>query len=230
MRDISHYLAKITSAHSDKPKFMAMLQGCIEPFLASQAVAESIPAAYDIDLAIGRQLDVVGEWVGRSRHLSIPLPDPWFRFGDARRGWGRGIWKGSEYTPDYSLATLNDDDYRKLLYAKVAANSWDGSPGEATRILRILGIPTETNIWVQDNQDMTDAVCVSGLLPSIVLCFIVAQNLVPVKPSGITRKYYFVSVNRTPLFGFGSNNSFISGWGTGAWGVTAEKLQDLNLI
>ena len=229
MKDLSHYLGKITSAHSDKPKFMAMLAGCIQPFLDAQAVAESVPAAYDIDYAVGAQLDVVGQWVGRSRYLNIPLLDPWFRFGDAKRGWGRGIWKG-HYDPGVSLTRLDDEPYRKLLYAKRAANSWDGTLEEASRILRIIGLPDATNLWVQDNQDMSDAVCVSGLLPSIVACFIIEQNLVPVKSSGITRKYYFVSVNRSPLFGFGVQNSFISGWGSGAWGVTAEKLQDLSLI
>ncbi len=229
MKDVAHYLSRITSAHSDKPKFMAMLEGCLQPFVDAQAVAESIPQAYDLDEAIGAQLDVVGQWIGRSRYLNIPLLDPWFRFGDARRGWGRGIWK-DQFDPGTSLARLNDSQYRKLLYAKRAANSWDGTVDEATRILHILGVPNETHLWLQDNQDMTDAVCVSGLLPSIVVCFIIAQNLVPVKSSGITRKYYFVSVDNSPLFGFGVQNSFVSGWGTGTWGVSAAKLQDLSLI
>jgi len=229
VKDLTHYLARITSGHSDKPKFMAMLAGCLQPFIDARAVAESISQAYDLDEAVGAQLDVVGEWIGRSRYLNIPLLDPWFRFGDSRRGWGRGIWKG-QYDIGSSLARLTDDQYRKLLYAKRAANSWDGTVEEATRILRILDIPEATNLWLQDNQDMTDAVCVSGLLPSIVVCFIVAQNLIPVKAAGITRKYYFVSVDNSPLFGFGVQNGFVSGWGTGAWGVSATKLQDLNLI
>ena len=122
MADLDSYLARITDAHRDKPKFMAMLALCLQPYVDAQDLIASFVAAYDLDEAIGAQLDVVGKWVGRSRVIEAPVRDPWFRFGDSSRGLGRGVWK-DRYSPGSTLTKLDDVAYRKLLRAKIAANN-----------------------------------------------------------------------------------------------------------
>lgn len=64
----------------------------------------------------------------------------------------------------------------------------------------------------------------SGKLPRLSDCFIIALNLIPVKAAGVRRYYAFTSVDGAPLFGFDLQNSFLSGWDAGAWGVTPQWL------
>lgn len=225
MADLDSYLARITDAHRDKPKFMAMLALCLQPYVDAQDLVASFVAAYDLDEAIGAQLDVVGKWVGRSRVIEAPVRDPWFRFGDSSRGLGRGVWK-DRYSPGSTLTKLDDVAYRKLLRAKIAANNWDGQRPSAEAALRAFVDQAGTNIWIDEGADMRDALCVSGAWIPLLYAFMLEQNLIPVKRAATRRRYYFVSVDRSPMFGFGVNNDFIGGLGRGAWGVSARYLLD----
>lgn len=78
MADITDYTGLITSEHADKPKFAAMVAGALQPVVDLQNLMATFPAAYDVDDAIGAQLDVVGEWVGRTRDLTVPIDNPFF--------------------------------------------------------------------------------------------------------------------------------------------------------
>ena len=86
------YLAKITAEHRGKPRFSATVESNVSAATDVQATISGIPATYDLDTAIGAQLDVVGEWVGVSRQVQIPLVPVWFSFDTAALGWDQGIW------------------------------------------------------------------------------------------------------------------------------------------
>jgi len=225
MADLETYLGRFTAAHSDKPKFMAMAALCLQPYVDLQALVATFVDAFDLDQSVGAQLDVCGKWVGRSRLIEAPVRDPWFRFGDASRGLGRGIWK-DKYSPGVSLNRLDDVVFRKLLRAKIAANNWDGTRAGAEAAIRAFIDQTDTNVWIDEAPDRRDALCVSGAWIPLLFAFMLEQNQIPVKRSAVQRRYYFVSVDRSPLFGFGVNNRFIGGLGSGAWGVSAKWLLD----
>ncbi len=217
------YLSLITPYHRGKPNFSATVEMLADAAVELGNALRHMPEDFDLDVAVGKQLDIVGKWVGRSRYVPIPVPAPWFSFGDALRGWGRGIWKGP-YSTGTELSALEDETYRLLLKAKIAANNWDGRKDTAEAALRIMFSDPETLIWIDDQSGLRDIVCVAGKLPSIVLCFLLELGLIPVKAGGMTRTYCFTSRNRTPLFGFGVSNDFIAGWGSGSWGVNANWL------
>lgn len=219
---LEDYLSKVTSAHN-KPKFMAVLSMALQPFIDAQKFLEELPLHFDIDVAIGAQLDVVGKWIGRSRYIDAPIPDPWFAFDTAGRGWDQGVWKGP-YDLGSLLDRLGDDLYRKLLYAKRSANHWDGTVPSAEAIFRLLIDEAGTKIWLEDRFDMSEAICIAQMLPPLILLFMVEQGLLPTKPAGVGRLYHFVSVDGAPLFGFDSQNENVAGWDTGAWGVGASWL------
>ena len=67
MVDVSNYTALITSEHADKPKFMAMVEAVAQCFVDQQNLLLSVPTAFDLDDAVGVQLDAVGLWVGIGR-------------------------------------------------------------------------------------------------------------------------------------------------------------------
>ena len=60
MIDISTYLDRVTSEHKDKPKFMALVEARLKPFVDIFELLEEIDRAFDIDTAEGNQLDMIG--------------------------------------------------------------------------------------------------------------------------------------------------------------------------
>ena len=136
MRQVSDYLKLVTRLHASRPHYNAMLAAVLQPFSDLQAFLNSLPAQFDIDQAIGVQLDIVGQWVGQSRNISVPLPNIFFAFDSPNlaKGWDRGIWQGP-YATVNGLTALDDETYRLLLQTLVMANAWDGSISSAQAIL-----------------------------------------------------------------------------------------------
>lgn len=58
---LNDYLNRVPAQHRDKPRFQETLRTILEPVLQLQTLMEETPEAYDLDTAIGKQLDVVGE-------------------------------------------------------------------------------------------------------------------------------------------------------------------------
>lgn len=76
---MSRYTDRITNYHAGKPKFFAHVDLSTRPLSdVSDAMSRLIPD-FDIDTAVGVQLDVVGEWVGRSRRVATPVTGIYFR-------------------------------------------------------------------------------------------------------------------------------------------------------
>ncbi len=220
MATISEYLDLIGAYHRGRPKFVAMIQAEVAPVVAQQEFLARLPLDFDLDVAIGAQLDVVGEWVGRSRFVTTPIPGVYFSFDDPLLGFDLGVWKGPYDTGD-ALTRLDDETYRILLRAKIAANSWDGTLPGAKAALSILFPDGDTDVFIIDNQDMTMTFGVSGVVPSILFIALLADGYIPLKPEGV-RADYLIVTEPGPLFGFDVENEFIAGFDTGAWGASPD--------
>ena len=70
---MSGYLGLVTSEHRNRPRFMATVAAVTDPLCGLQELLETMRAAFDVDSAVGGQLDRTGEWIGRSRHLRLEL-------------------------------------------------------------------------------------------------------------------------------------------------------------
>jgi hypothetical protein len=217
---IASWLALVTSEHASKPKFMAMLAATVQPLADIIAILESIPAAYDVDDAVGTQLDTTGEWIGISRHITTPLSGVFFSWDVLGLGWGEGNW--ATIINATELVTLPDPQYRILLYAKIAANHWDGTIPGAYDIFDIVFQGTGFGVLIQDLQHMHMAFALTGPIPDAVTQALFTTGYFNLKPAGVRiDKYYLPPANNVPYFGFGVENSNIAGWGIGYWGVTA---------
>ncbi|MGX9980723.1 DUF2612 domain-containing protein [Methylobacterium fujisawaense] len=148
-RTADDYVALITPWQSTKARFVATVRVNVQPYADNQAVTSTLPLAYDLDYAEGVQLDAVGAWIGRSRLVPVPLPNTFFTFGDPNLGFGAGYWK-SPLDPAEGMSVLPDDLYRRLLYAKILANSWDGTSEGILGILRAYFTDPSTFIIVDD--------------------------------------------------------------------------------
>ncbi|MDD2056624.1 DUF2612 domain-containing protein [Pseudomonas putida] len=134
MADTTDYTGRITSEHSDKPKYMAMVDATVQPLVDALNVSNGLPVDFDLDSAVGVQLDQVGLWIGIGRRINTPLTGVYFSFDTEGLGFNHGVWKGP-FDPDTGVIELDDETYRLLLRAKIAANHWDGTMETSKPIL-----------------------------------------------------------------------------------------------
>ncbi len=211
---VETYTGLITSEHSNKPNFVSTVEASTSPQSLIQDVLATINNKFDVDTAIGKQLDIVGLWVGVSRFINTPLTGVYFEWDNASLGWDFGIWQG-EFSPTSGLTALPDDAYRTLIKAKIAANSWSGNIPDAYKIWE--SVFTDTIVLIQDNQNMTIVIGVVGRPLDVLTQALLTGGYLPLKPEGVGILYYAVPVDENPFFAWGADGSGVSGWGTGSW-------------
>jgi hypothetical protein len=158
--DLDYYAGKLTSEYRGPPNLLAMLTNYVQGFVDQQVQILALPALYDLDGAIGEQLDRVGMWIGANRVL-----------GDVP-------WTGG------TLTTLDDHYYRILLRAKILSNQWDGTTPGAYDFWNKLFVGMGLTVKILDNNDMTMAVTLFGSTDAIINALFL-EGLLFVKPSGV---------------------------------------------
>lgn len=153
---VDKYLESITSEHRGKPKFEAWLCRTLTIVDHAYLFTKSIDSNFDLDNAIGIQLDILGESIGRERTL--------------------------KFQPQNTNPVLNDEYYRLLLKAKVAMNNWDGKIPSIYDIWD--NMFDDLGLQIQDNQDMSFDAYITGFIDSIRQELIQRGYIVP-KPEGV---------------------------------------------
>lgn len=213
MATLQEYLDLITTEHSDKPKFMATVALSLAPLVAMQNLFENMFLDFDLDVAVGAQLDILGLWIGVSRNVRVPITGVYFAWDDtAMVGWDSGVWQG-EFDPDTGLTSLNDVNYRTLLRARIARNHWDGSIPDAYKIWAII-FPDDI-IFIQDNQNMSMSIGVISTSFDAVDVALLTGGYLSLKPEGVRIADYFISPG--PMFGWDSEGGSLAGWDEGLW-------------
>lgn len=208
---LDEYLNLIPSQHRQKPRYMATVESLLRPMQGVDDLLRELRTAFDLDTAIGRQLDAVGVRVGRSRHLRTPLTGVYFSWNVEGVGWNEGIWKG-RYDPESGLVSLPDDIYRMLLKAKVAANRWNGTTPDAYEAWEIAFADMGSIIIIQDNQDMSMVIGIAGMPLNPVFEQLLLQQYVPLKPEGVRIKWYAITPDGGPLFAWNCDTAALAGW------------------
>ncbi len=122
---MSKYTDLITNYHAGKPLFNQHVDLSTRPLTDVSTALGSLITAFDIDTAVGVQLDILGEWIGRARYVSVPISGIYFSLDTDGLGFDQGVWQGP-YDPDSGYTALSDETYRVILKAKIAINSWNG--------------------------------------------------------------------------------------------------------
>ena len=133
--------SRLTDRHRSDEAFLAILDTLIE--LKEERQKEYLALAetfLDIDKSTGKNLDVIGRLIGEERTLVNFIDRSYFGFLGARlsEAYDVGYWY-SLYRNKYgTLRTLTDDEYRRVLKARVIKNSSDSSRESFLEILNIL--------------------------------------------------------------------------------------------
>jgi hypothetical protein len=186
------YLDFITSEHR-KPNYLAVIDALTRGHLDNINLLNNLYTYFDLETAVGAQLDAVGRWIGVSRILQVPLPDVYFSFDIEGLGFDQGTWWFSGAS-QFELSLLADDAYRILLKAKIRANNWDGTEPLAVSTWNLL-FAQQLGLLVslKDNQDMTQTITFSGPPPNAVVQGLVNSGALDLKPVTVTSSYTFIT-------------------------------------
>ena len=215
--DITAYVGLITSEHASKPKFTALVSGLVQPVADMTAVAQSLETIFDLDTAVGQQLDYIGQWVGITRDLKTPITGVFFSL-DIAPGLDQGIvW--TPYTPSSGLQQLPDSQYRLALRARILNNQWNGSLSQAYQIYDVLFANSNYVPFIQDNSDGSIYIGLAGQTPDALTLAMLTQGLLDVRPAGIRIVSYVTSSGNAPIFALDVENQYFAGVDVGAIAV-----------
>jgi Protein of unknown function (DUF2612) len=185
------YLSLIPSANNQRPLFLAFVAALVQASVDQQNVMLSLPSLFDIDVAVGDQLDKLGAWIGVIRNLNQEVD---------------------------GVSVLPDASYRILLKLFIAQNNWDGTIPGMYSIWNTVFAAEGYQILVQDNQDMSMFVVFLNPPTDLLILSILTQGYFLLRPAGVEIIGYFMpSVPGIPAFGFDVENSTVSGFDVGAW-------------
>lgn len=185
---INPYPALVTS-YNQRPNFLAMIQALTAGLWELQQLALIIPQLYNIETAQGKQLDVLGQWIGFSRILN--LSKEWFSFNEPFEGFDLGQWYYFGAVP-YETITLTDPLYRTILQAKILINNFNGARSQFIAILNQLFSQTNPTITVKQTSPMNVTVEIHGQINKVIF-FLVTQNVINFTPIGVNITWEFTS-------------------------------------
>lgn len=177
------YKSIITSEHRNKPKFNSTVSVLLQKLQDYWQAGEMLITGFEIDNSQGKQLDWIGAKVGANRTVNLN---------------------------NIEAYNLTDVDYKILIKAQIAKNSWKG------------GIEDLQNLWqnlfgsrliIIDNQDMSIDIYLLGNLSETIINLIKANVVIP-KPASVKINYAYYAKGK--VFSYGLENDLCTGYG-GWW-------------
>lgn len=193
---MSEYLKLIIKQYYDKPKAMGDIAMRAEGFERQADVLKSIPEWFDIDKAETNQLDIIGRIVVLPREVNAIIPRTFFGFdgNEYAKGFAdrfdttrEGAVFYDRFEPPFLPQTLNNEQYRRFLKAKILTNNTTGTLAKNNDKISAQQAVIEAfngNAYLIDNQDMTATLKVSNAVSDAELRLITKLNLIP-KPLGV---------------------------------------------
>lgn len=215
---VQTYQNLVTSEYQSQPNFQATIALGVGMSVRLQfLLGLMLTKIFDLDSPpVGDQLNIIGQWVGITRNVRIPIEGVYFTWDsdNVAVGWNAGTWRSSSATGT-QLVTLPDDAYLILIKAKIGANTWDGTSTSAYKIYQNAFAPFI--VLIQDNCDMSYRLAIiGGTIPALTLALLTG-GYIPLKPEGILISGYYASVDSGPVFSWDLNGGNFAGWGTGSW-------------
>lgn len=161
---LTDYTNLITAQYKSSTKFNAWMAVNIQPYVSFQNLLETMTEVYfDVDTAIGNQLDICGQRVGAKRLLP--------------------------FQPTGGLdPLLGDEDFRFLIKAKILKNLWKGTNQEVYTIWQ--NLYSNVFLALTDNQNMTVTALIIGNITEIQKQMVENGMIVP-KAQGVKMIYAF---------------------------------------
>lgn len=205
---INNYVNLLIIQYRNKAKARATIDLFVRPAFENLF---GINEAFDIDTAIGNQLDILGRWVGVSRMVvGVDLAKIYYELSDydALSDVGMSTYDNSVSaifktyrSTEESIYTLTDDQFRTLIKLKILTNHTNSTSQSIDTLIFDF---FSTDVIIYDNYDMTvDYVITKNR--SVI--FEVARNdgYIP-KPMGVGIRILIAIENTLDIFGYSDYN------------------------
>jgi hypothetical protein len=160
---LGYYLGLLTSQYRNSPKWNAFLTLLLRKLDDVSQCLVQMEQSFDLDNALGPQLDAIGSIVGASR--TVP------------------------FQPTGGLnPVLGDADYLVYLKARASQNQWDGTIDGLQAVWQTLF--SGGTIIIADHLNMTATIFLTGSFSPIMEQMIVNGLIVP-RPQGVRYDYVF---------------------------------------
>lgn len=216
MSNSNEYTDLIAGYHVDRPDYQEWVYTLTEPLRIARERLANLRSDFDVDSAIGTQLDAIGVRVGISRTLPIRLTGVYFALDDdGGVGLDFGVWKGV-YDPDDGTTTLDDETYRAVIKAKILSNKWNGENGTLPEFLSTalsyFGVDAKM-LDLQDFQTMHVALNLTKASTPPIVWELITRRIIDITAAGVTIQL----VDNTPWFGLDYDTASVKGLDEGSW-------------
>ena len=189
------YTPLITSEYNNAPNFVATVALLANGVSDIRSLAQGLSALFSLPLAVGQQLDFVGQWIGISRVVAGVLSVGFFGFADDASALtfgelgspsvgGRFIEAGASASGSTVLA---DPEYRTLLYTKILQNSYNGTLAEfESAISDLIPVP----VTVIDPGTHVVTIIPSATIDPTITALLIGYDILP-RASGVRYQYLF---------------------------------------
>ena len=212
----NEYTALIAGAHFEKPKFTQWVYELTEILAEARRRLKKMVADFDLDHAVGDQLDAIGVRVGITRQLPVTLTGIYFAFDDVNgKGFDFGIWKG-RYDSGTATTVLDDETYRQVIRAKIMMNHFSGKNEDlfafVDSIAESFGIDPAL-FFVRDTQDMNVQVGMNQADVPPVVWELLTRRIIDVIAAGVGMNF----ISNVTYFGLDMETAVVGGCDQGEW-------------
>ena len=205
--------------YGQKSNAVATVTAYSEEFEVIYDNANLLDYAYDVDNAVGKQLDIIGKIVGINRKVPFAVPKNYFGFDGHLNAYPFGSKFNvviayplkSKFEFLYTDGFLNDYDYKLFIKAKIVRNNATskGIDSNNLSIQNAVDYLFNGKAYIVDNKDMTMTLYIDESYDLSKIRYIQLLDLLP-RPQGV-RYNTLVNYQEGITFGFNSNNSsFVS--------------------
>lgn len=191
--DLNFYLNLVTSEHATKPKYMAWMKVLLTPFIDSINLNETIKNSFNLNTAVGVQLDTIGKWLVLPRQVDFQPTDG-------------------------SSSILNDYYYRMILKAKVVKNQWKGTISSFYQFWNVLFAGQPLQIYLVDNQNMEPVAIIWSSQVTEMVQDLLSNNYIIPKPAGLGLTVRRIDVDKV----FGFYGSGYNGFDNGVFWISED--------
>jgi hypothetical protein len=202
--------------YSDKPKALAQIQLTVSKLEEVYNLISSFKTAFDLDIAVGKQLDIIGKMVGISRKVPFAVPKNYFGFEGHPHSYPMGnkfienfvsYPMKNKFEIPYTTGELNDYDYRFFMKAKIIKNNTKSTMIDINNLSLQNAIDYLFNNtgYVVDNKDMSFTLYIDQSFNLDMIQYMTQLGLIP-KPQGVNM-YTLIQYVEGKTFGFKVGNS-----------------------
>ena len=212
-----NYRKLLIVQYADKPKAIAHINNIIGSLEDVYDLANLFEEAFDVDTAVGKQLDILGKIVGIERKVPFAVPKNYFGFDDnVSTAYPMGNKFKSvvayplknKFEIAYTTGELNDNDFRFFIKAKIIKNYVKAMMIDIDDRLSLqdtIDNLFDNKAYIVDNQDMSMTIYIDNTFNFNTIQYIKQLDLIP-RPQGV--KYEaIISYSDGSTFGFGVNNT-----------------------